>query len=303
MAMGKAKLDLPQPDQPQARQSFPPVRLVVSDLDRTLLRDDKTISDYTESVLRRCKESGILLAIATARPRNRIGILPFLHLTDAWIVNNGAAVYLDGMLIECAAIGPDQAIPFVRQVITMLPETGLSVEFGDLAYTNMDIRKIWASEFYYGLNNLPEEPVDKIVIHSGPTALERVEACLPEGLYAQNCEDRLILIMNRQASKWNAVRMLAERLDIPVQSIIAFGDDHNDREMLLRCGVGVAVANAIEETRQAADFTCGSNQDDGVARWLEAHVLAPLKSVGNRLPRCRQPGSAAPDQTSGSAGI
>ena len=56
-------------------------------------------------------------------------------------------------------------------------------------------------------------------------------------------------------------------------NIAAFGDDYNDVEMLRECGIGVAVANAIDEAKAAADYICGDCDDDGTARWLEEHVL------------------------------
>ena len=54
---------------------------------------------------------------------------------------------------------------------------------------------------------------------------------------------------------------------------VAFGDDYNDIEMLRDCGIGVAVANAIPEVKTAADYICDTNDNDGVAKWLEERVL------------------------------
>jgi hydroxymethylpyrimidine pyrophosphatase-like HAD family hydrolase len=58
-----------------------------------------------------------------------------------------------------------------------------------------------------------------------------------------------------------------------LSDIIAFGDDYNDMEMLKNCGVGVAVANACDEAKSAADYVCGSNDEDGAANWLEINML------------------------------
>lgn len=55
-----------------------------------------------------------------------------------------------------------------------------------------------------------------------------------------------------------------------MKNVIAFGDDHNDIEMLRECGVGVAVANAIDEAKAVADYICDTSDNDGLARWLEA---------------------------------
>ncbi len=61
--------------------------------------------------------------------------------------------------------------------------------------------------------------------------------------------------------------------DIGIDSVVAFGDDINDQEMVKNSGIGVAVANAIDEVKAVADYICDSNDNDGVAKWLEKNVL------------------------------
>lgn len=56
-------------------------------------------------------------------------------------------------------------------------------------------------------------------------------------------------------------------------SIIAFGDDFADMGMLKLCGLGVAMGNAIEEVKNSADLVIGSNDEDGIAAYLEACLL------------------------------
>ena len=55
--------------------------------------------------------------------------------------------------------------------------------------------------------------------------------------------------------------------------LVAFGDDINDLEMVKNCGIGVAVENAIDDVKAAAKYICGTNDNDGVAKWLEEHIL------------------------------
>jgi hydroxymethylpyrimidine pyrophosphatase-like HAD family hydrolase len=54
---------------------------------------------------------------------------------------------------------------------------------------------------------------------------------------------------------------------------MAFGDDYNDIEMLQRCGTGIAMENGIDEIKKISDYICGSNNKDGVARWIEKNIL------------------------------
>ena len=74
-------------------------------------------------------------------------------------------------------------------------------------------------------------------------------------------------------TKGNGVKDLASFFFVQAAEIVAFGDDFNDVEMLREYGIGVAVANAIDEAKAAADYTCDTNDNDGVAKWLEENVL------------------------------
>ena len=73
------------------------IKAIVLDLDRTLLKSDKTISDFTLSVLERCHEQGIKVIIASARPIRAIWEYDKLLNPDAIIWHNGAAVYIEGV--------------------------------------------------------------------------------------------------------------------------------------------------------------------------------------------------------------
>ena len=75
------------------------------------------------------------------------------------------------------------------------------------------------------------------------------------------------------AGKTAAIRTLAEKCGIALHEIAAFGDDRNDMEMLEMCGTGVAVSNAVDEVLDIADEVTGSNDEDGVAVWLEGELL------------------------------
>ncbi|HSW35402.1 MAG TPA: HAD-IIB family hydrolase, partial [Candidatus Limnocylindrales bacterium] len=80
-------------------------------------------------------------------------------------------------------------------------------------------------------------------------------------------------ITDRHATKGQALHWLAEREGIKPEEIIAFGDGHNDIDMLRYAGLGVAVANAHSEVLEAADFVTLSNMEDGVAEVIEKYVL------------------------------
>jgi hydroxymethylpyrimidine pyrophosphatase-like HAD family hydrolase len=74
-------------------------------------------------------------------------------------------------------------------------------------------------------------------------------------------------------TKASGIKYIADYFSISLSEVAAFGDDYNDVDMLRECGAGVAMSNAIDECKAAADYICGDCDDDGVARWLEENVL------------------------------
>lgn len=76
-----------------------------------------------------------------------------------------------------------------------------------------------------------------------------------------------------QANKEHALHLLCERLDVPLEQTAAFGDDLIDINMMSESGRGVAVANANPKVLSIADEICPSNNEDGVAQWIEAQLL------------------------------
>jgi 5-amino-6-(5-phospho-D-ribitylamino)uracil phosphatase len=155
---------------------------------------------------------------------------------------------------------------------------GLSVgvEIDDRYYANYDPSTEWEGMIYVlmDFNSLPEIPADKIIIRKpSRTDIEKIKAIIPDDLYIEISENVVGMIMSRRATKYNAIQFLSEKYEIPLSYIAAFGDDYNDIEMLRECGVGVAVANALDEVKAAADYICGDCDNDGVARWIEGNVL------------------------------
>ena len=82
------------------------------------------------------------------------------------------------------------------------------------------------------------------------------------------------LNMNPLANKRQALKTLCERMDVRLDGTVSFGDDLIDIGMMTTSETGVAVANANPEVIKIADEICPPNNDDGVAQWIERHLLA-----------------------------
>jgi len=252
------------------------VKMIVTDLDRTLLRTDKTISAYTARMLADCRTRGMLAAFATARPLRSARAFVEQVTVDCQICHNGALAVMEGQKLFCHGITPSDVNSVMGQLLAMFEKPKLSVEIDDRLYANFAVDTAWnlTGAVRTDFSDLPRLPAEKIVIGlSGVGDAVRIAQMLPAHLYVQVSDGKLGLIMNRAATKWNAIADVAERLGIGVGEIVAFGDDLNDISMLRGCGVGVAVGNALDEVKAVADVVCGGNDDDGVAKWIEENLL------------------------------
>ena len=249
------------------------MKAIITDLDRTLLHTDKTISDYAEQVFRKCHDKGILIMAATARPERAILDYHKQVSFDAMTVMNGAGVNMQGQEATGYPIGRESVMQILER-LCKLPDIVLSLECGNEVYANIEIPE-WEAIVFTGFPKLPTEgPVYKILVsREGENMGPLVTELLTEDTYCTVANDNLVQIMNKKATKWNGIQMMLETCGIAPENTVYFGDDNDDIEPLKNCGTGVAVANAIDVVKEAADVVVESNDEDGVAKWIERNLL------------------------------
>lgn len=180
---------------------------------------------------------------------------------------------MDNKITDSFGIPATVAKPFVKKLVEALPDERISIEYPHLKIANFDESELWLADIINDIDHPLDIDATKIVVNAGAEIYDKLCALLHNDIYAQLCEGRLILTMHRNATKWNAINAVTARFKISTLDITAFGDDINDIEMLRKCGIGIAVANALEEAKAAADYICDTNDNDGVAKWIEENVL------------------------------
>ena len=247
-------------------------KLIVTDLDNTLLLSDKSVSSYTAEVLNRCKEQNIPIVFATARPERAVFRFTAAIKPDYIISNNGATITHRNTMLYNKAIDSDISAKLLAELRDNQKITMMTAEVGHCLYTNYN-GPPWEEGWNLVYNNF-HAPVQEAVVKISTECLDvkTVQEILVKysklHLYA-NSGETWQQIMHKDVTKLNAIKFIANELKIDLADVVAFGDDYNDIEMLNYCGIGVAVGNAIPEAKKAADYICGSNDDDGVAHWLE----------------------------------
>jgi Cof subfamily protein (haloacid dehalogenase superfamily) len=253
------------------------IKLIATDLDSTLLRRDKSVSDYTADVFKRCREQGILIAFVTARFYRTIEewLIPHIGITPDIIVSlNGAYAYTKRDTLHKATFSPQIGNALVKE----LKRNGGSITIGTdsgLRYIN---RKIEPTHVNFSVPYDAKTPIDEEFHYVDVYGVERSQimhiAHQFSELRNQTYSDvDLVTFLHPNAKKHIALAEAQKKLNISCSESVIFGDDSNDIEMLRECGIGVAVANALDNVKSISTFICGDCDNDGVALWLEKNVL------------------------------
>lgn len=248
------------------------MKAIITDLDRTLLHTDKTISSYTIAQLEKCRSNNMRVMAATARPLRSIVSYCRQIQFDAVVTLNGAVVTLPQKTLE-AAISRESGEKIIA-VLLRDPDVLLSIETSEGLYANQDIPE-WHPVVYGHFPKIPENvTLYKILASSAtPRLYNDVGHLLTEDVYYTLANQNLIQVMSADATKWNGIKSMLNDFGISPMDAVYFGDDYDDAEPIKKCGLGVAVANAIPSVLEAADQVTDSNDQDGVARFLEKNIL------------------------------
>lgn len=257
---------------------------IAFDLDDTLLNGQSSISDYTVEVLRRAKARGIRIIPASGRaPYSMKPYVDRLGAGDPYIACNGAEIVgPDHQALETFAFSPERA----RAVCRWLKESGSYVQVyrGENFFYAEDCE---ASRNYQRSSGMIGKPVGdldafltfetpKVLSVNTPAEVARIlplaQAAFPDVEFTVS-KPYFLEAQPQGVNKGAALVRLAKRLGLNLSGVMAFGDSLNDVKMLQAAGHGVAMGNARDEVKRAVPHVCGSNLDDGVAKYVQAHVL------------------------------
>jgi Cof subfamily protein (haloacid dehalogenase superfamily) len=251
------------------------VKMIVTDLDGTLLRRDKTISEYTVDVFQRVRERGILIAFATARDFRFVTehISPLFDIVpDIVIADNGALARYNGNDLYKRLIPADTANILLSRFDLVRCASTENAYFlsGDYANDHWSVGKkaTVITDFSDGIK------ADALYLDGNVGKLiADITDGFPEVRVVTYSDVSLVTIVHREATKLNALMTVERALNIMTDEIVAFGDDYSDIDWLSYCINSVAVANAINEVKSVANYICGDCDADGVAKWLEDNVI------------------------------
>jgi len=255
------------------------MKLLLFDLDGTLLDDNKNISKRTIDVLNACRENGILIGVSTSRgEQNSLIFLSELQ-PDILILSGGAIVKKGNEYIYTAEISPQETKKMIETARSICgDECEITIDTKTEHYWNYKIDpkeqdKSWGDSIYTDFRDFYQPSLKMCVEIFDIRKAEILKTALSEYDCVRFSDGYWYKFTKAGVTKENAINMVCSACNIGLEDIIAFGDDFADIGMLKLCGVGVAMGNAINEVKESADIVIGTNNEDGIAEYLENEIL------------------------------
>lgn len=267
------------------------IRAIAFDLDDTLMHDDRTVSAYTVDIMRRAAEKGIFIIPASGRARDSmISYVKLLGCAAMYIACNGAEVWSSSHELLRRVSFP---LETSAEISRFADENGCYAQTYHGRHFYYNRQDVWAERYaessmltgLYTPELVPfirEHPSSKILMMHEPVVIARMLREARDrfaGRASATCSKPYFLEFNPpEATKGEALRWCARKLGFRLDEAAAFGDSLNDLSMLQAAGLGVCVANAREDVRALIPRTCLSNEEDGVAHYIEDHLFPAVSA-------------------------
>ena len=252
-------------------------KLILLDLDETLLHSDKTISDYSAQIFEQCRQRGILVGFCTSR--GKPNIIPFEKKInpDICICNGGAVIYRNGNLLHATSFSIEETRALLKTAGTVCgSDCEITVDTNDKIFWNRhkDKSTDYADNSIYDDFKNFVQPAMKICVQTDdPKKAKEIAQSVPDCDFLPFSDIPWYKFSPASATKESAILILCQNLDISPQEILAFGDDFNDIGMLKLCGKGIAMGNAIPQVKATADDITKTNNEDGAAWYVEKEIF------------------------------
>lgn len=250
-------------------------KLLLFDLDGTLLQTDKTISRQTMRELEKCRKHGIMIGVSTSRSeKNSMEFIVELN-PDVVISSAGALVKFKDTYIYKAEFSAEETRTLIKTAREICgAECEITIDTVDGHYWNYKIDpkqqdKSWGDSIYTDFVEFEIPSLKMCVEIFDENAAKMLQEKLPECDCVRFSDGYWYKFTKKTATKENAILHMCKASKISTDNIVAFGDDYADIGMLKLCGVGIAMGNAIDEVKAIADCVIGDNDHDGIAEYLE----------------------------------
>lgn len=262
------------------------IRLIVADMDGTLLNNQKELDEGIRDVLVQLKEKNILFTLATGRNVQIMKqYIEALDIEIPYIVNNGACIYQeDECLYEQTMdeINLYKALNiYEKEHISFIAYTSQVVYIhGNEATLHHFLQRLKGKTKLCYENKcsiIAKQAIFKVVaINEDSEHMSHIQTLINNTCDQLRClrsEDHIYTITHKNATKGQALQRMIKNLDIAFEEVLAFGDNFNDVSMFEVAGIAVAMGNSQTAIKENADRIAQGNNEQGVSRFIKEHIL------------------------------
>jgi Cof subfamily protein (haloacid dehalogenase superfamily) len=264
-----------------------PVRLVIADVDGTLVTHDKVLTKRAAESVFKLREGGIQFAVTSGRPPHGMAMLiDPLKLDEPLAAFNGGVVVQPDLktVLRQNFLSPSA----VKQAVQLIIEHKLDAWiYTDLVWYVRDVkaphvdREQWTVKFApvvaTDLESLVERVAKVVGVSDDLDAVQRCEKDVQQAcgatVSAARSQPYYLDVTHPKANKGEVVLAMSELLKIPVEEIATIGDMPNDVLMFVKSGVSIAMGNASLEVQKSATYVTASNEEEGFADAMEQLIL------------------------------
>ena len=271
--------------------SAPPIRLLLADVDGTLVTNDKVLTPRAIEAVSKLGEAGVRFAITSGRPpRGMSMLIEPLHLTTPIAAFNGGIYTRDDMTVISEQDVPAEV---VAPAISLMGSCGL------------DVWLYRGADWYVRDPNGPHVARERATVRFDPMVVAGYDGHLTDGVVkivgvsddadavaaaadatrdkfgdhvsASRSQPYYLDVTHPDANKGSVAKYLSQTYEIPPEQIATIGDMPNDVLMFAHSGLSIAMGNASREVQRAARRVTASNEDEGFAKAVEQYILGTAR--------------------------
>lgn len=264
------------------------IKIIMCDLDGTLLTDKGTASERTIKAIKEVRKKGIIFGLATGRE-----VISCENLYKQWGIDGLVDIFvgLNGSYIKDYMLNIEEknnylSADIIKDVINHFKDLPVNFAVCENGYLYMpkddNIAKMISKldKIPYKVVNYDEylcEPKNKLHIvcfeKDMDKIIERSKTYFNDKTKCVKTADILFEYMDCEIDKSKGMERVAQLHNITMDNLLSFGDENNDESMLRASGIGVVMKNGSTLAKNAADYETDSNNDDGIAKFIEKYFL------------------------------
>lgn len=273
-------------------------RIIFSDIDGTLLDSKSRLPDNNLRIITELNQKGIPFVLVSARSPSGVEMIARCFPQKSPIICYSGALILDKdrTVMKSSTIRKEIALSIKKRAAEHYPQVDCSAYSEDQWIVDSlgnpwvryeaELTRLHPLEGALDVCLQGGAPVHKIMCMGDPAPIDGLYRELSAQYPALNVcksKDTYLEIMAKEAAKAAAIRTVCEASGIALEEAVAFGDHFNDSDMLSAAGLGIAMGNAPEAVRNAADTVTAGNDEEGVYRSLR-HLIDQGRFLIDRKP-------------------